>query len=306
MSVETAGIPISSIEHKSRQTKVDTIMMHEDRFSESAVQRDAYENDGVVLIQDLLNDEQLNLISIGIDKIIANPSKRHVDYVNEGEGGQRFFYDAALLSAIEEIETAVRSSCLAGVVAKTMNSSIATAFYVSIFSRSEGALKRTPWHQDLPYWAADGLQACSTWIPLDPVPRSTALEFVRGSHLWDVFVRPDFCDQPREGYLPDENTRAEPFPDIESNRDGYDIIGWEMDPGDGLLFHGMTAHGGSGGLLPGLGRRAISIQWLGDDMVYTPKEGKVDPDFTVELTAAGLQTGGPVACDLCPVLWPER
>ena len=137
-------------------------MAHENRFSESAVQRDAYETDGAVLIEGLLNQEQLKLISNGIDKIIANPSKRHVDYVNEGEGGQRFFYDAVMLSAIEEIETAVRFSCLAEVVAKTMNSSIAIAFYVSIFARSEGASKRTPWHQDLPYWAADGQQACST------------------------------------------------------------------------------------------------------------------------------------------------
>jgi ectoine hydroxylase-related dioxygenase (phytanoyl-CoA dioxygenase family) len=211
-----------------------------------------------------------------------------------------------MLSASEEIEAAVRSSPLAQVVAKTMNSSIATAFYVSIFARSAGTSKPTPWHQDLPYWAADGQQACSTWIPLDPVPRSTALEFVRGSHLWDVFGRPDFSDQPREGYLPDENTRAEPFPDIESNRAGYDIIGWEMTPGDGLLFHGMTAHGGSGRLLPGLGRRTISVQWLGDDGFYSPKEGSVDPDFTAELTAAGLRPGDPVVCDLCPVLWSER
>ena len=279
-------------------------MAHEHHFSELAVQRDAYERDGAVLVKDLLNEEQLSLISSGIDKIVANPSKRHVDYVNEGE--QRFFYDAVMLSSIGEIETAVRYSPLGELVAKTMNSSIATAFYVSIFARSAGTSRRTPWHQDLPYWAADGQQVCSTWIPLDPVPRSTALEFVRGSHLWDVFGRPDFSDQPRVGYLPDETTRAEPFPDIESNRTDYDIIGWEMSPGDGLLFHGMTAHGGSGGLMPGLGRRAISVQWLGDDAVYTPKEGIVDPDFTVELTAAGLRPGGPVACELCPVLWPER
>ncbi len=281
-------------------------MVHENQFSEAAVQKDAYQRDGAVLIKGLLNAEQLKLISNGIDRIIAKPSKRHVDYVNEGEGGQRFFYDAVMLSASEEIEAAVRSSPLAEVVAKTMNSSIATAFYVSIFARSAGTSKRTPWHQDLPYWAADGQQACSTWISLDPVPRSTALEFVRGSHLWEVFGRPDFSDQPRTGYLSGEKNRAEPFPDIESNRSDYDIIGWEMTPGDTLLFHGMTAHGGSGGLLPGLGRRAISLQWLGDDAVYSPKEGSVDPDFTAELTAAGLRPGDPVVCDLCPVLWPER
>ena len=40
--------------------------MHKVRFSESAVQRGAYERDGAVLIKGLLNEEQLNLISSGI------------------------------------------------------------------------------------------------------------------------------------------------------------------------------------------------------------------------------------------------
>ena len=76
-------------------------MLHENDFSEVAVKRDAYERDGAVLIEGLLSEEQLKLIASGIDKIISRPSKRHVEYVNEGEGSQRFFYDAVLLSDIE-------------------------------------------------------------------------------------------------------------------------------------------------------------------------------------------------------------
>lgn len=72
-----------------------------------------------------------------------------------------------------------------------------------------------------------------------------------------------------------------------------------------LFFHGMTVHGGSSDLPPELGRRAISIQWVGDDVIYQPdKIGGVDPDFSMELNTAGLRPGDALACGLCPV-WPE-
>ena len=34
-----------------------------------------------------------------------------------------------------------------------------------------------------PYYCVDGEQVCSIWLPLDPVPKESGLEFVAGSHL---------------------------------------------------------------------------------------------------------------------------
>ena len=33
-----------------------------------------------------------------------------------------------------------------------------------------------------------------------------------------------------------------PVPDINANRDSFDIIGWHYEPGDVLLFHGHVLH----------------------------------------------------------------
>ncbi len=187
----------------------------------------------------------------------------------------------------------------------TMGSKKAIAFYISVFVRSPGTAKRTPWHQDLPYWSATGDQTCSTWLSTDTVPESTALEFVAGSHHWESFARPDFHTNHKQDYLDGEESRADKLPDIESNRDSYNIVRWGMSPGDCLFFHGMTVHGGSGGLPPELGRQAISIQWLGDDAIYQPnKAGGVDPNFTEELASIGLSEGDSLTSDLCPILWP--
>ena len=264
-----------------------------------------YKDDGVVLMRNLLDKAQLSLISAGIEQCHSHPSKRHTDYANDDDANQRFFYDAVLTSDVAEFQAVLRDSSLAEMAAKMMGSNKAIAFYISVFVRSPGTLKRTPWHQDLPYWSAIGNQTCSTWLSVDPVPESTALEFIAGSHQWDSFARPDFHSKQLEDYLVGEQNRAEKLPDIESNRDDYNIVKWDMSPGDCVFFHGMTAHGGSGGLPPELGRRAISIQWLGDDATYQPnKVGGVDPDFTQELASIGLSEGDSLASDVCPVLWP--
>ena len=33
---------------------------------------------------------------------------------------------------------------------------------------------------------------------------------------------------------------AVPFPDVEGNRDDYEILGWDMEPGDLVVFNART------------------------------------------------------------------
>ena len=99
--------------------------------------------------------------------------------------------------------------------------------------------------------------------------------------------------------------RFRAFPDIESHRDDYEILGWGMEPGDCLIFHGMTTHGGSGDLPSGLRRRSVSVQWLGDDARFRLLEGDDDPHISKELLNFGIRPGEPIVCDMCPVAFPR-
>ncbi len=260
-----------------------------------------FHRDGAVVVRGLFDPPMMELLAEGIDHAFKHPSRHHLEYVSEDSSG-RFSYDAVMLPDSTAFQTFLKTSSLGETVGTMLNSSKAIGFYASVFARTPGTAKRTPWHQDMPFWAAWGQQTCSSWIPLEPVPKDTALEFVQGSHLWKTYARPDFSDQPQEDYLKGE-TQAEPFPDIDANPDGFDIISWAMEPGDCVFFHGMTAHAGSGNLPKDLGRRTVSFQWLGDDAVFNPKPGGHDPDFADELAALGLKPGDPIHCDLCPVVW---
>ena len=261
-----------------------------------------YRDDGVVLIRNLLDERWLSVLADGIADNLRRPSPRTREYVNDPASGAYFFYDALVLGEQPAYDRVMLDSPMAEAVAALMESSTAVLFYISVFVRGAGTAERSPWHQDQPSWSAAGDQACSAWVPLDPVPLETALEFVRGSHRWrTAFERaPFFIDR----YERDDRSGQTPFPDIEANRAGYDILGWEMSPGDCLVFHGMTTHGGSGALPAGLGRRAVSVQWLGDDARFREVPGGDSPRIS-EALRGRIRPGDPVACDVCPVVWPR-
>ena len=171
--------------------------------------------------------------------------------------------------------------------AEVMRSTLAIPYYISVFVRSAGTKNRSPWHQDQKSWSIQGNQACSAWLSIDHVPKDTALEFVAGSHRWEnEYQMASFFNSVYE----QEDPALPEFPDIQNHREDYDILSWEMAPGDCVFFHGMTAHGGSGDLPEGLGRRAVSVQWLGDD-----------PSIAEEVLRHGVKPGEPLVCEMCPV-----
>jgi ectoine hydroxylase-related dioxygenase (phytanoyl-CoA dioxygenase family) len=262
-----------------------------------------YREDSVVVLRNLFDSKWLDVLAEGIKENLADPSRRTLNYVDEPANNAHFFYDAHLLGSFGGYDRLMLHSPMAEAVARLMGSTQAILFYLSVFVRAAGTKNRTPWHQDQPSWSASGDQACSAWMSLDPVPVQTALEFVRGSHRWpNDFERPEFFQFCYEG---DDRSRQKAFPDIEAHRQDYDILGWQLEPGDCLVFHGMTAHGGSGNLPPELGRRSVSVQWLGDDARFRLLAGRDDPHISEELQKHGVKPGGPVSCDICPVAWSQ-
>ena len=74
-------------------------------------------------------------------------------------------------------------------------------------------------------------------MPLVPVAKRSALEFVKGSHAWDVrYAQTNFgalTGDERDQVVYDQvEDNLEPFPDIEGNREQYEILSWDMEPGD--------------------------------------------------------------------------
>jgi ectoine hydroxylase-related dioxygenase (phytanoyl-CoA dioxygenase family) len=136
----------------------------------------------------------------------------------------------------------------------------------------------------------DGTETVSLWIPLDAVPRERTLEFVAGSHRWGKYFRPERFNKTALN----ENDGLEPVPDIEGNRDKYDILGWALEPGDAVAFSFLTLHGAPANLSPVAQRRAFSLRLLGDDVRFARRQGIVtSPPFRMVTLAHGAVMDAP-------------
>jgi len=178
-----------------------------------------------------------------------------------------------------------------------MGSTSARLYHDHMLVKEPGTRQPTPWHQDQPYYNIEGRMNCSLWIPVDPVARRSTLEFVEGSHLGPWLMPRTFMDNQAKWFP--EGSLAD-LPDIEARRDQYNILGWEVEPGDVVCFHMLTLHA-AGGVDGSRRRRVFSVRFLGDDIVHAPRPWATSPDFPG--LADELPAGAPMIHSLFPVVW---
>lgn len=77
------------------------------------------------------------------------------------------------------------------------------------------------------------MQACSIWMPLDPVSEKSTIEFVAGSHRYNVSYRPKkFATTYNYPVLIDGTDQEYvDVPDIDKNREQYNIVKWSVEAG---------------------------------------------------------------------------
>jgi ectoine hydroxylase-related dioxygenase (phytanoyl-CoA dioxygenase family) len=257
------------------------------------------QRDGVVCLRRVFSDAWIARVRAGIDKDLADLGPLHTIQQPKGEPGY-FVTDFCMAQRVDELREFVLSSPAGEVVAELMRSKKCNFFYDALWAKGPGTAKRTRWHQDQPYYPIDGTQIAILWLPVDPVTTETCLECIRGSHRWDRWFQPELS---RDGaMLFGAGERSyEKMPDIDGHRDNYDIVSFEMNLGDCIVFAGLTVHGAPGNSSDHRPRRALSTVWMGDDAVFGARPGKVRPYFE----GHGLSPGDPMDCDYFPRVWPR-
>jgi ectoine hydroxylase-related dioxygenase (phytanoyl-CoA dioxygenase family) len=233
----------------------------------------------------------------GVEANLRQPSPYALDVAGAGEPG-RFFEDYCNWSRIPEFHAFVWKSPCAAIAAQFMGSRTAQFFHEHVIVKEPGTDKPTPWHQDIPYYCVDGSQTISIWIALDPIPRASCPEFVAGSHRWPKLIRPSHWSDDSDFYQSDLDFTD--LPDIDANPDRYEVMRWDLEPGDALLFSFRTLHGAPGNSTT-TRRRGFSARWVGDDVSFVQRSGRTSPPFP----GIGLETGERLREDWFPVVWPE-
>jgi ectoine hydroxylase-related dioxygenase (phytanoyl-CoA dioxygenase family) len=87
-------------------------------------------------------------------------------------------------------------------------------------------------------------------------------------------------------------------PEIEGQRERYDIVSFDLAPGDATIHHAATLHHAPANRSDGTRRRAYIQRWAGDDVTYNPR-----PDAMTIKRPPPLQAGERLAGELFPVVW---
>jgi hypothetical protein len=151
-------------------------------------QVEAFQRDGAICLRGVFK-QWIAPLQRGVEVNMTEPGDYGSENTTPGEPG-RFFDDYCNWQRISEFKRFVLDSDAARIAAEVMGSRTAQFFHDHVLVKEPGTCKRTPWHQDIPYYCVDGRQTVSFWMPLDPVPRETSLRIVKGSHRWDKLVRP--------------------------------------------------------------------------------------------------------------------
>ena len=256
---------------------------------------DALTQDGVVPLRGVFDKEWQDRIADAIEEDIRQPGPFFHGY--ESEGGS-FHGNLRIWETHPTFRDVCLNSCLPAIAQSFFGSRKINLLYDQLFVKESAMTQRTRWHNDQPYWPIRGWQVLSIWIALDETTHESGrMEFIRGSHRWDRWFQPEVFGKTVAIKQYPRNPDFEDIPDIEADRESYDIISWDLDPGDVYVFHAMTVHGAGGNTLSDGRRRGYTVRYTGDDVVYNAHIATSQP-----LLYDALNDGDPLDSDRYPVI----
>jgi ectoine hydroxylase-related dioxygenase (phytanoyl-CoA dioxygenase family) len=258
---------------------------------------DAYQRDGSVVLRGAFAD-WVEALRAGVERNMREPGLYATENVKPEERQGRFFDDYCNWQRIPEFAAFVRDSPAAAIAGALMRSNAVQMFHEHILVKEPGTPKRTPWHQDMPYYCVDGMQTVSYWIPLDPVGDANTLRVVLGSHLWPKLVRPVSWADDASFYGDDSAFMDLPDIDAEVAAGRLAILAPALQPGDAIAFNYRSVHG-AGGNSGSARRRAFSCRFLGDDVTFIQRPGKTSPPYP----GIDQQSGERLREDWFPTVW---
>ena len=266
---------------------------------------EAFQRDGTICLRGVIDSEWIEPLRETVEEARESPGE-YTDVIVDEPDGRHYHSELRRWPEFETYRRFIFDSPAASIAGTLMEWNEVSLLWDTVLYRTAGVAVKTPWHHDTPYHCVDGVDAeCSVWIPLYPVGRESSLEFVRGSHRWGKnFFRPNFDPKFKAQVQGDDESLWDELPDIDAKRSDFDIVGHALEPGDCLVFHGLTLHGSAGNLDAEKPLVALSIRFAGERAVYRPdKPGGMYYDWSHLAAASNLRPGDPVSSDMFPRVW---
>lgn len=249
--------------------------------------------DGAIVVRGMFTPEQLARVRECYDYGMANPGP-HAWKVYEGTDDEHHD-DYGNQANWEYYLPVIKELGLADFAAALWDSEHVWFLGEELFLKSGGKAGRSPWHQDTAYLAANGPHVLNIWISFERLPKKNGLEIVRGSQHTEYDGTT--YDDPDDTTKPLYNDGTWPrLPDIEADRAkdpaSWDILSWDVEPGDAVVLHSGTLHGGAPVTPDCPERHTIVFRLFGDKLFARPLP-KVETDVEYDVSQYDLKSLAP-------------
>ena len=203
-----------------------------------------FKKDGVIFLKNKFDIKWIEKLKKGIEKDIKNPSPRFKSHTLK-QNVPAYLEDYWTWNLVSEFKDFVFNSPYAEIASELMSAKKINLVMDNWFLREGGSKSSTPFHHDISYFDMDGTM-CVLWLPLQTTGKDEGVAWVKGSHLWDkLFLRVLFKDghkvEGKECII--NGKKYELPPDIIENKEKYEFLKWDCEPGDCVIFDMRTLHG---------------------------------------------------------------
>ena len=246
-------------------------------------------DDGAILIRGGFSEPEMCLVDAAFQWMVDNPGpgaeKRYTH-----EAGT--FYESTGYAPHEAIFAAIfEKTRIVDTVKRLYDRDDVWYLGEQLFWKHGGPARRTPWHQDLSYLPFTGASVIGVWISLGDLPQANCLEFVRASHRGVLYNGASYLDLEDDTHPIYPDSSMPRLPDIEADRDAWDILSWPVERGDLIVFHLGTLHGG-GHTTPEIERRSLTLRFFGPDAIWTEPLPQPNPEAFAARRAAAVRKSG--------------
>jgi len=266
-----------------------------------------FNQDGAIFLKNIFDIKWIEILKRGIEKDIKNPSPRFKSHTLKSKVPV-YLEDYWTWDLVPEFKDFVFNSPYAEIASELMSAKKINLVMDNWFLREAGSKSTTPFHHDISYFDMDGTM-CVLWLPLQVTGKDEGVAWIKGSHLWNkLFLRVLFKDGHKvEGNERIINGKKYEFPpDILGNKEKYEFLKWDCEPGDCVIFDMRTLHGTLSSLIPQktlsrytlrVAKEDAKISYVGDWTSYNYKKA---------MQEAGYKDGDKLGGKMFPTLFEKN
>jgi len=259
---------------------------------------ETYQHDGVICLRNILDQKWIDLLNLGVDRNIENPSKHFGDFTKPGDDA-RCIRDYWSWENIPEYQDFFKNSPIAQITGELMQAEEIRFLEDQYFQKEPGSVTPSPWHQDQPYYELKG-DWCIVWIPLAPCDEDDSLSFAKGTHRsGQLFTPKNFSNDNENYHIDEQSSPLSEMPDVDNGE--YDIVSWALELGDMLIFHPRMFHSNIGNTGDRRARRFV-CRWITENVTF---DEKVFPWATM-IEGHSLQHGDLLRGHKFPLIWTRE